>query len=224
MSKRRRVGDAPHAHGERNVYDQWQQTYGGVGAAAGGAQQHSYGDQGTSTYGAGQQSEHSMSLGTPAAQHPQWHQTHGSSSEGLIAPYQDFGSFQQPYYYGQTDPSVYNSPWPPQQGSQSGRPSPTPFSMAQSQTIPYVPSQPSLCPSQPSIEGSETFESSGTPGYATLQDYNASSLGYGQHGMQMVPQQQSRRSNPATYFDDASMHLKMQSLPILDNLVRLKRK
>ncbi|KAI7535915.1 hypothetical protein KC317_g18544, partial [Hortaea werneckii] len=29
------------------------------------------------------------------------------------SPYPDVSSYQQPYFYQQTDPSTYNSPWPP---------------------------------------------------------------------------------------------------------------
>jgi len=209
MSKRRRVDDGGNAQRGRNLYDQWQQSYSTSQTGS------PYGGSSASAYGGAEQQDMNnapaYTHSTPSGQHGQWQPTYATTSDGYIPPYQDVGAFHQPYFYGQTDPSVYNSPWPPQQQE------------AQHTHMSYMP------PSQPTIESNDSFSSNPTPDYAAaLQNFDISSFGFEHnrvpHQQQQRPQQQQTRPgvNPATYMEDASMHLKMQSLSILDNLVRRK--
>jgi hypothetical protein len=199
MSKRRRIDDhtGNAQAGASNLYEQWQ---------------HGYGTSQTgSPYGVPSTEQHVLNDNASAHTHGMasshtGHWDPAASSDGYIAPYQDAGPLQQPYFYGQTDPAVYNSPWPP----------PLPHSVAQQAHAPY------MAQSQPSMEAEESFISA-TPEYvATLQDFNINPYGY-EHNrdqLQALHQQHSRPTqSPATYSEDASMHLKLQSLAILDNLV-----
>lgn len=151
-------------------------------------------------------------------QHGQWTPSYSSAPQGYVASYQDPRSIQQPYYYGQTDPSVYNSPWPPtQQDAQTSVHTPSMLATSQAQSMSYM--QPSHSP----VDSQQAYNSGPSPSYpSTLQSFDVGSFGIA-HDMQSQQQQHQRqvRKSPSNlYFEDASMHLKMQSLPILDSLVR----
>lgn len=149
--------------------------------------------------------------GTPTAPQGQWTQSYTTNpTQGFTSHYQDPRSMQHPYFYGQTDPSVYNSPWPPPQHE--------PQHVSAAPLMPTQQPQPLSFLHQPptSVPAEQSYSS---PAYApTLNSFDVGSFGIGQN-VSSHPQQ-SRRSPSNMYFEDASMHLKMQSLPILDSLVR----
>lgn len=149
---------------------------------------------------------------------------HGFSSEGAqpamnwssgLSPYPDVSSYQQPYFYQQTDPSIYTSPWPPVQDVVSAFGTPT---GGYQQVVPVSNSMPFFPAPQTHVqtEQADGYDAGHTvyEGFPELEpdlryDYEAT-------------QARSERTRPANAFyfeEDASMHLKMQSLPILDNLV-----
>ncbi|KAM0717378.1 hypothetical protein Q7P37_007230 [Cladosporium fusiforme] len=149
--------------------------------------------------------------GTPTAHQGQWAQDYHSTPQAFVSHYQDPRSIQQPYYYGQTDPSVYNSPWPPPQHDTQSVSAPPLLPTNQAQTMPYIQS------SQPPIDAHQGYDSGPSPSYATaLHNFDVGSFGMGQDVQAQQPQVQKSPSN--VYYEDASMHLKMQSLPILDSL------
>ena len=148
--------------------------------------------------------------GTPAAPQGQWTQSYTTNqAQGLSSHYQDPRSMQHPYFYGQTDPSVYNSPWPPQQHETQHVSAAPLVPTQQLQPLSYLPQASTSVPAEQSYS---------SPAYApTLSTFDVGSFGIGHNVASQ--QQQSRRSPSNMYFEDASMHLKMQSLPILDSLV-----
>lgn len=152
--------------------------------------------------------------GTPTAHQGQWAHDYHSTPQGFVSHYQDPRSIQQPYYYGQTDPSVYNSPWPPPQQETQTVSAPPLLPTHQTQTIPFVQS------SQPPLESHQGYNGgSSSSSYATaLHNFDVGSFGLGQD-VQAQQQQHVQKSPANVFFEDASMHLKMQSLPILDSLV-----
>lgn len=166
---------------------------------------------------------------TPRAQQQQQNQQQqplysGQWGFNQSAPaYPDVTSYQQPYFYQQTDPSIYNSPWPPT-GQETSTSSLATTSanyssgnvfapqLQQQSTMPFFPT------SQATVEQPQTenYESTGD---GTYQSYPELDTPPQQHNY-AAPQLQSRARRAMTnfYFEDASMHLKLQSLPILDSL------
>ncbi|KAI7497676.1 hypothetical protein KC367_g5696 [Hortaea werneckii] len=144
------------------------------------------------------------------------------------SPYPDVSSYQQPYFYQQTDPSTYNSPWPPAShnvgaasympptssigyhGSNSLIPQQTP-------SLPFFTQPQSSVEQQPQQTLTETYQPTADtafPNYPDLDPPQVSTMNYAMPQMQ----RQAQRSMSNFNFEDASMHLKLQSLPILDNL------
>lgn len=155
--------------------------------------------------------------GTPHAQQGQWAPSHAFNHppQSYLPSYQDPRSVQHAYYYGQTDPSVYNSPWPPvQQDGHSNVHTPSAPATTQPQTMTYM--QPAH---QSPVDSQQSYDTSSAPSYATtLHNFDVGSFGMG-HDVHSQQQHQARKSPSNMYFEDASMHLKMQSLPILNSLV-----
>jgi outer membrane protein OmpA-like peptidoglycan-associated protein len=125
---------------------------------------------------------------------------------------------QHAYYYGQTDPSVYNSPWPPvQHDGHSNVHAPSVPATSQAQPMTYM--QPAH---QSPVDSQQGYDTASAPSYATtLQNFDVGSFGMGHDVHSQQQQHQVRKSPSNMYFEDASMHLKMQSLPILNSLVSL---
>ena len=120
---------------------------------------------------------------------------------------------QHAYYYGQTDPSVYNSPWPPVQDGHSHVHTPSIPATSQPQTMTYIAHQ-------SPVDSQQGYDAASAPSYATtLQNFDVGSFGLGHDVHSQQQQHQVRKSPSNMYFEDASMHLKMQSLPILNSLV-----
>ncbi|KAI7353444.1 hypothetical protein KC320_g3982 [Hortaea werneckii] len=144
------------------------------------------------------------------------------------SPYPDVSSYQQPYFYQQTDPSTYNSPWPPTSHNIGvAAYMPTTSSIGYHGSSSLIPQQtPSLSfftqpqssvEQQPQQTLTETYQPTGDatfPNYPDLDPPHVSTINYA------IPQaqRQAQRSMSDFNFEDASMHLKLQSLPILDNL------
>lgn len=160
--------------------------------------------------------------GTPNSQHQQqpgqWAHSYNPTPQSYVASYHDPRSIQQqPYYYGQTDPSAYNSPWPPtQQDAQTNVHTPSMLATSQAQPHPMSYVQPSHSPVD---SQQQSYDSGPSPSYpSTLQTFDVGNFGLA-HDVQSQQQRQIRKSPSNMVFEDASMHLKMQSLPILDSLV-----
>lgn len=144
------------------------------------------------------------------------------------SPYPDVSSYQQPYFYQQTDPSTYNSPWPPTSHNISAASyMPTTSSIGyhgssslvsqQPPSLPFFTQPPSSVEHQPQQSLAESYEPTGEaafPSYPDLDPPQVSTYNYANPQMQ----RQAHRSMSDFNFEDASMHLKLQSLPILDNL------
>ena len=226
MAKRKRLdGSAQYAHSE-----EWQQQQ----------QQPSnqYAAQAltSSTFGSSAEANHyASSSATGLGSTP-----HDSASAGVSAltehsdpsqwstpsrsRYPDVASHahaQQPYFFLQTDPSTYNSPWPPGEAAgyasqSSNYPAPPPAT-----TMPYFP------PSQAVTEPSESALDTAVAIQPLYQNYQAeidapSQYAYVQNpGANAQARTDAVNQNPAFLYEDASIHLKIQSLPILENLVCL---
>ena len=185
--------------------------------------QSSYSDAAANHYVARQ--PHSSPLatsysGTPHTQQGQWAPSHAFNhppQQSYVHSYQDPRSVQHAYYYGQTDPSVYNSPWPPvQHDGHSNVHAPSIPATSQPQTMTYM--QPAH---QSPVDSQQSYDTATAPSYATtLQNFDVGSFGLGHDVHSQQHQQHQIRKSPSNlYFEDASMHLKMQSLPILNSLV-----
>jgi protein TBF1 len=171
----------------------------------------SSGDTTTGPIGAPHDASGANDLADAADPNQAWH---ASSSR-----YPDVSTYsQQPYFYQQTHPSTYNSPWPPAESS--AYPSqPSSYSLsAPNTTMPYFPTHTTttdqsetttdaLVP-QPSFHNYAS-EIDASAQYAYVQNPGASSQSRGD----------ASTKTPTFLYEDASMHLKIQSLPILENLV-----
>lgn len=137
----------------------------------------------------------------------------------------------QPYYSLQpADLSTYNSPWPPTAAPSFGNQSAASYPIPAPRPGP-APAMPYF-PSNSAAETSEHTYITDTPLPVSsyTRDLEPSSTQYahsqGPNGQGGTPSQQpsAQRSNDtgtssSLYIDDASMHLKIQSLSILENLV-----
>lgn len=137
-------------------------------------------------------------------------------------PYPDVSSYSQPYFYQQTHPSAYNSPWPPSDAPTFGSHTntyPQPSSMSAAATdMPFFPSQPPAETVEPSFNDVQqqqlvpTFSQDGV---------NATTFAYASRNEHGLARSDVPAESSAFLYEDASMHLKIQSLPILENLVRI---
>ncbi|KAI7520949.1 hypothetical protein KC316_g19690, partial [Hortaea werneckii] len=144
------------------------------------------------------------------------------------SPYPDVSSYQQPYFYQQTDPSTYNSPWPPTSHNISATSyMPTTSSIGyhgssslvpqQTPSLPFFTQPQSSVEQQPQQPLTESYEPTGDAAFPSYPDPNPSQVSTYNYAIPQM-QRQAQRSMSDFNFEDASMHLKMQSLPILDNL------
>lgn len=143
----------------------------------------------------------------------QW--TPNESAYPELAGYQ-----QQPYFYQPaTNAATYTSSWPPNE-TQPYEPTGTSPSYSVGEqtsatTMPYFPPQTSTQPAAPI----EAVDESAALRYSDLE--HATQYAYSKpSALVTAAQREAAKQTSAFYFDDASMHLKIQSLPILDNLVR----
>ena len=180
----------------------------------------SYTDAAASHYVARQPHSSPLATATSYPSTSQWAPSHAFNHppQSYVSSYQDPRSVQHAYYYGQTDPSVYNSPWPPvQHDGHSNVHAPSIPATSQPQPMTYM--QPAH---QSPVDSQQGYDTASAPSYATtLQNFDVGSFGMGHDVHSQQQQHQVRKSPSNMYFEDASMHLKMQSLPILNSLVSL---
>ena len=153
----------------------------------------------------------------------QWRNPAGNivgSAGAAVSAYPDVASYsQQPYFYQQTDPNAYNSPWPPAE----------PGAFA-SQASSYNVPAPAVGSAMPFFPQSQTTAETSEDGFEGVV---STAVGSYPRDVQLPPLRRDISQDddgrhagdgavqpPTTYYDDASMHLKIQSLPILENLVR----
>ena len=128
---------------------------------------------------------------------------------------------QQPYFFQQTDPSTYTSRWPPGDRSGSFVTQSNVYSgQAVAGAMPYFPT------SQNGMEVEQNGLATNSV-QSLLQDYQPeieATTASQQNVFNQIETGQQRGDRTASqsslYYDDASMHIKSQSLPILNNLVR----
>lgn len=135
--------------------------------------------------------------------------------------YPDLAGYQQqPYFYQQTtNPATYTSSWPQSQAqTYDAAGTSSSYSVGEptaGSAMPYFPPQTSA----QSAPAAENTDDSAALSYSDLE--HATQYAYSKpSALVTAAQREAAKQNSAFYFDDASMHLKIQSLPILDNLVR----
>lgn len=133
---------------------------------------------------------------------------HGESSD--VPPqqwssdaYPEVASYSQPYFYQAAVPSTYTSSWAAAGASASGGTYPSTATYNAGGEMPFFPTSTS------ELEGFSTA--------ATYQ--NVPQANTEQQYASYTEQQPTAPSGSTLYLEDASMHLKLQSLPILDKLV-----
>lgn len=129
------------------------------------------------------------------------------------------GYQQQPYFYQQsTNPAAYTSPWP--QGevqSYEAVGTSSSYSTGEQTAATVMPYFPPRTSTQPA---SATDNADDNPALSYSDLEHATQYAYSKpSALVTAAQREAAKQNSAFYFDDASMHLKIQSLPILDNLV-----
>lgn len=131
---------------------------------------------------------------------------------GMISPYPDVSSYAQPCFYQQTDPSIYTSPWPPVDGAVMGTAASYGGAAApiQTSTMPFSSAGGSA------TEQAEVFNPGATSYQLFQQDDQTPNYAYG--GVQ--PPINVAQARQPLYLEDAAMQIKLQSLSILDSLVR----
>lgn len=159
---------------------------------------------------------------TPNAQQGQWVHSFSDAPQSYAPIYRNPRSMQHAYYYGQTDPSVGNSPWQTSRHDAQSSvhiPSIPPTSQAQAMTY-MQPTNHSPADSQ------QSYDTGSALSYATAlhdSDNGSLELGHDVHSHQPHQQHQIGKIPLNTYCEDASMHLKVQILPVLDSLVSVTR-
>nr|POE72403.1 hypothetical protein CFP56_12276 [Quercus suber] len=148
-------------------------------------------------------------------QHQQWNHQHASH----LSSYPEASLFQQPFFFQQTDPSIYNSPWPPTEAALAAygnaaapaghyNTSHVAGGALLAGAMPFFPEQ-SDVEATTALGGAADFPQAYSNLYPTAYDCTES---------QARP---DVRSSSSLYYEDASMHLKIQSLSILEDLVHL---
>ncbi|KXT00484.1 hypothetical protein AC578_4066 [Pseudocercospora eumusae] len=140
-----------------------------------------------------------------------WQQSDAPAYPDLAA------GFQQPYYYQQSAQATYNTGWTPTDSQAYGSAAATTSSYTTGEpsgtaTMPYFP------PTTPGT--AQLVEAIDALGGATAFDYTdvEHTTQYAYNAANMTTSRDVAKPGSAYYFDDASMHLKIQSLPIMDNL------
>jgi hypothetical protein len=204
-----------HPHGPSQQYGAVSQTLGAstFGSSAGSVE---YASSSTSIGVAPQENAGTSALADTADPTQRW------SNNPLGSRYPDVTSYsQQPYFFQQTDPSTYNSPWPPAETNAFGSQTSNYSVSAPTTTMPYFPTQTVTQQSESALDTAVAPQ----PSY---QNYSSEIEAPSQYAYVQQPGHSSQvRGNvasqtPAFLYEDASMHLKVQSLPILENLVRMR--
>jgi protein TBF1 len=145
----------------------------------------------------------------PSDSVPQWQS---------VSPYPDVSSYsQQPYFYQQTHPSAYNSPWPPGGEQQTA----TYSSAAVANVSRELATEMPYFQTQNQVDGGFAVDAEQHPMFATVNGSATAVVpfGYASGNEDGVPRSDVPPESSTFMYEDASMHLKIQSLPILENLV-----
>ncbi|KJX93414.1 hypothetical protein TI39_contig4321g00003 [Zymoseptoria brevis] len=160
----------------------------------------------------------SQSASNPALNDHQQHWQQQVSAAS--AAYPDLASYQQqPYFYQQPASNPYQTSWnPAEQNHQPYMPAnQTPYSnqnQAEPVNMPYFPPT-STGHLEPSSSADDELP---TADYTSLEQASRNAQSDCSTTMVMAAQREGASDSSTFYFDDASMHLKIQSLSILDNL------
>ncbi len=146
--------------------------------------------------------------------------------QGSATSYPDVSTYsQQPYYsFQHSDPSTYTLPWPPADAASYGSQASNYSVTAPAGAMPYFPPPAGQRTSESDFETANALP---VPNYHQDVEPSSSQRTYSQSQSVSQPQQPQQRTarsdvrgpSSALYFEDASMHLKIQSLSILENLV-----
>jgi hypothetical protein len=203
----------PHPRGPAQQYGTASQALvaSTFGSGAGGVE---YARSSTSVGVAPQENAGASALADTADPTQQW------SNNPSASRYPDVTSYsQQPYFFQQTDPSTYNSPWPPAETNAFGSQTSNYSVSAPTTTMPYFPTQTVTQQSESALDTVVVPQ----PSY---QNYSSEIEAPSQYAYVQQPGSSNQARGdvashgPAFLYEDASMHLKIQSLPILENLVR----
>ncbi|KAK3721011.1 TTAGGG repeat binding factor [Vermiconidia calcicola] len=135
-------------------------------------------------------------------------------NSSVVSPYPDVSSYsQQPYFFQQTDPKAYRAPWPPGDtpsfGTQANSYNTLP---APSTAMPFFPQQQTQNEASESTYNAADIQQQALPAYS--HDMEPAQQ-YGYLGSNAPP----KNDVPSAHiYEDASMQMKIQSLPILENL------
>jgi hypothetical protein len=161
----------------------------------------------------GAPSEYGNAQSANPADNPPWQQ------HSAAPAYPDVGAYQQqPYFFGQAHANNYNTPWaPPEQQQHQYQPGVTSYNnhdQGEPANMPYFPQQSmgSLAPANNAVDGVATSN------YTDMEQVSQYAQAH-PSALVTAAQREAAKESSAFYFDDASMHLKIQSLSILDNLV-----
>ncbi|EME41097.1 hypothetical protein DOTSEDRAFT_74578 [Dothistroma septosporum NZE10] len=214
MTKRRRIEDATGDAAPTNpeAYEQWDDE------AQNQASQSYVSGQDGAPFSTGQ-ADFSNSAAAAGAVNT----TEGSSWQPPdSSTYPDLATYQQqPYFYGQNNTAAagtaaagYTSSWAPATTQPYGDTS-VAYSVngqTASASMPFFP--PSAANVNDSADGLDGTTAFNYPDVEHASQYAS----YAQPSATAALAQREAAKSSAYYFDDASMHLKIQSLPILDNL------
>ena len=210
LTKRRRIedvtGDAAPTNPE--AYEQWDDD------AQNQASQPYVSGQDRASFSTGQ-----ADFSNPAAAAGALSATEGSSWQASdTSAYPDLATYQQqPYFYGQNNSTTanYNTSWTPATTQAYGDTSVGYSVNGQTATtsMPFFPpSTANVIDPGDGLDGATAFN------YPDV-EHASQYASYTQPSATAALAQREAAKSSAYYFDDASMHLKIQSLPILDNLV-----
>ena len=202
-----------HPHGPAQQYGTASQALvaSTFGSAAAGVE---YASSSTSVGVAPQDSAGASALADTADPTQQW------SNNSAASRYPDVTSYApQPYFFQQTDPSTYNSPWPPAATNAFGSQASNYSVPAPATTMPYFPTQ-TVTQSESALDTAVVPQS--YPNYSSEIEAPSQYAYVQQPGPSTQARPDVANQTPAFLYEDASMHLKIQSLPILENLVRMR--
>ncbi|KAK3712808.1 TTAGGG repeat binding factor [Vermiconidia calcicola] len=135
-------------------------------------------------------------------------------NSSVVSPYPDVSSYsRQPYFFQATDPKAYQTPWPPGDtpsfGTQANSYNTLP---APSTAMPFFPQKQTQTEAGESTYNVAGIQQQALPSYSHETE---PAPPYNYVGSNAPP----KNNVPSTHlYEDASMQMKIQSLPILENL------
>lgn len=205
-TKRRRLDDSAGEDVSRpsGTYDQWDNDRSST--------------LGTQSYAGGQPAS---AYSNPAGAASSALNTTDSWRPTSTSSYPDLASYQQqPYFYAPSGQAAYNESWAPAPvGAYTNTSSTTSYSLrppSTTVTMPFFPGQAANATNGEKVEANESTNADLS--YVDM-DKATQLAEYSAPSATATRAQQEAAKSSAYYFDDASMKMKIQSLPILDNLV-----